>query len=255
MRSRVLQLVDRTLLVAVLRRDDAQLELGGLLPAARQIGTMLAMLDLVFRYRALQREDAGLLHIVLLEELLVRLQLLVLQCDGAVLGGELRGKGRRFGLRLANLSTQGRGLALDRVAPRAEERALALENLPDARLALAPPDVGGETGLRRKAGLRPQARLLGALGDELDREQIQRGIHFHVFEHDQRLALLHDIAVAHADLAHDAAFLVLHHLAVEIDLDERGSHDRARKRCDDRPAAKGDDARCDDQQARAHQAP
>src|SRR5258708_4494987 len=253
-RRGVLQLVDGALPVGVLCRDDAQLELGSFLPRARKLGAVLAVTRLVFRNRALQRQHADLLYVVLLQEVFVRLELLLLQRDGAVVGGELGADGLDSGAAFVDLRAQRGDLALDRFAARAEQRTLALEDFRHPRLALAAEHVGREWHLLPIGRFGGEPRRPGALGDELDAQKIERGVDSYVLDHDQGLALLHAVAVARADLTHDAAFLVLHHLAVEIDLDEGRGNDRAGQRRERGPAAQRDDAGQENEQTRADQA-
>ena len=112
--------------------------------------------------------------------------------------------------------------------------------------------AGNFSSPRRLGGEPRHAR---ALGVELRAQQVEGGVHAHVLDDDQRLALLHARAVAHQDLAHDAAFLVLHHLAVQVHLDEALRDHRARERREHRPAADADHADPDHRQAREQQAP
>ena len=213
LRGRFLHLVGRGLHVGVAHGEDAELELGGALARLGELGAALAVPRLVLGDRALQGEEARLLHVALLEQALVRRQLLLLQLERALLGGDLLGE--RLGLlhRLADLLAQHRDLAVERLAPGAEQRLFAgLEFLLQQVLRKRRP--------RRERALGLEPRRLGALGVELGAQQVELGVDAHVVEQHQLLALVHAVAVAHADRAHDAAFLVLHHLAVEVDLDE-----------------------------------
>src|SRR5207244_13258556 len=108
----------------------------GRLPRAGKLRAVLAVTGLVLGHRALQREHAGLLDVVLLQEVFVRLELLLLQVDGALFGGDLRADRLDLGDRLADLRAQRRHLAFDRLATRAEQRALALQDFRHAGFAL-----------------------------------------------------------------------------------------------------------------------
>jgi hypothetical protein len=68
-------------------------------------------------------------------------------------------------------------------------------------------------------------------------------------ETDQHLAGLHDVAVLHAQLVDDAAFEVLHGLAVALDADEARRNRRAGERGKGRPAAKAQTKHEKDQEA------
>ena len=79
------------------------------------------------------------------------------------------------------------------------------------------------------------AGALGAqlLGIDLLAQQVERGIAAHVADHQQRIAAAHVLALAHQQLAHDAAFLVLHRLAAQLGLHLAGRDHGAGQR---RPA-------------------
>jgi DNA ligase D-like protein (predicted polymerase) len=170
---------------------------------------------------------------------------------GAALGGDLVVQRRGLLAALAHLPAQQRDLALHRRPARLEQRALALERLGDPALAFAPQNVGREGGPRGVRRLGEEARRPGALGDQLGAQLVHGRIHADILDDHQRLSLPHLLAVAHADLAHDAAFQVLHHLAVQVDLDEALRDDGARQRRERRPEGEAGDPRRNDEQARA----
>ena len=65
---------------------------------------------------------------------------------------------------------------------------------------------------------------------QLIEQQAELGVVAHVADDDQRLARAHDVAVAHENLANDAAFLVLHGLAIQLHLELARRDDRAGER-------------------------
>ena len=81
--------------------------------------------------------------------------------------------------------------------------------------------IAARIGLRRGAG------FAHAGGEQLVVQLRQLGLAAQVGDHQERLARLHALTVAHQDFAHDAAFLVLHGLAVQLDLRGGRRHHRA----------------------------
>ena len=108
----------------------------------------------------------------------------------------------------------------------------------------------GKARLERR--FRPGARLADALRAELPLQHTQLGAAPHVADDHQRIAGAHRLAVTHQDLAHDAAFLVLDRLAVELDLDLRRRDDRTgeRRRRRPEPAERQDDGERQDRPQR-----
>ncbi len=78
-----------------------------------------------------------------------------------------------------------------------------------------------------------RASVADALGVQLVEQQAELGVVAHVADDDQRLARPHLLAIAHQDLAHDAAFLMLHGLAIQLDLQLARSDDRTGQRRND----------------------
>src|SRR5688572_14352571 len=246
-RARLFQLVGRGLHVGVAHGQDAELELGGALARLGELGAPLAVPRLVFGDRALQGEQARALHVALGEEPLVGLELFLLQLERARLGGDLQLE--RLGLLpgLADLPAQHLDLAVERLPARTEQRLFA-------RAEFVFQQVLGEHRARGERALGLEARGLGALGVELRAQEVELRVDAHVVEQYQLLALRDAVAVAHAHGAHDAAFLVLHHLAVEVDLDEARGDDRAGKRRPEPPQAHGERADHDHREAAADDA-
>jgi hypothetical protein len=100
------------------------------------------------------------------------------------------------------------------------------------------------------------ARVASALGRELVEHETELGVVAHVVDHDQGLAGADVIAVAREDLAHDAAFLVLHRLVIELGLELADGDDGAGERRGVRPDAdRAADERDRDQRAPDFAAP
>ena len=139
---------------------------------------------------------------------------------------------QRGGLRarVADLRLEGSDVLVERAPPRVEQRLLALRVF--GRV------LGCDTEADSSSCFRRGARLAHELGAQPVLQQAELGIAAHVADHDERLAGTHLLPVAHQDLAHDAALLVLHGLAVELDLDLRRGDDGARQRRGRRPTAR-----------------
>ena len=110
-----------------------------------------------------------------------------------------------------------------------EESGLARNELGHTLLGAALGELPrkGDVGCEELLG--PKPCRLGQLRIQLCRDQVLTRVHPHIAQDEQRLPRLHPAAVAHEDFAHDAALLVLHRLAVHVDLDEAGGDDGTRK--------------------------
>ena len=108
-------------------------------------------------------------------------------------------------------------MLIERTATCRELRTFALDVFGHAR-------VGGEWSvveLARQSSLGVHTRVTRPLGAQLILEQGQLRIAAYVVHHDQHVTGTHLLAIAHLDLAHDAAFTVLHGLALKLHLDAR----------------------------------
>ncbi len=151
--------------------------------------------------------------------------------------------------RLAHLRCSASSLLVERAASRGELLALTHQVL-------------GACGSLASCGskLNSFASVVSALtrawrtrsATELVFEQAELGIAAYVVDHHEHVAGAHLLPVAHADFAHDAAFAVLHGLALELHLDARGGDHRARDRRERRPADHQRD--CDHGQRNQHDA-
>jgi len=217
-------------------RLGAQLEVGDLLPRPRELRLVLAAARLELGDAPLQAEEPRLRHVALREQRLVRRLLLALQLDRRGVGCELFLACADLALGFPDLGAEERDLVVERLAARAEERRLALQHLGHARIARARLELAWKRDLRRPALLGGEAGALGELHVELRLDELVAGVDADVLEHDQRLACLHLRPIANQDFPDDAALLVLHGLAVHVDLHHAGGDRRAAERGEGRPA-------------------
>jgi len=214
------QLVGGLALVLVARLRDARVQLPDALARRGEVAAGLADAAAVVGGGALEREHARAVDEALSCELVVDLQFLDRELRRGLAGRDLAFERRGLGVRVADLRLERGDLLVEGAPARSEECALARRVL------------GGRFFLRRRKARRERgfgggASLADELGAQLVALEAERRIAAHVAHDDERLASADFLAVAHQDLAHDAAFLVLHRLAVELDLHLR--------RCDDRP--------------------
>ncbi len=154
---------------------------------------------------------------------------------------------------VALLAQQG-GVARQGIASRSEQRAFLAELLGQTHVGRRGREQFSREGNRRQRGLLGlEPRDARALRIDAVFKPVQVGIDRHVAEDEQGLAGCDMLAVAHPDLAHDAAFGVLHRAAVLIDLDEPGCDHRRCERRQRQPGRSRDDAEREYEQARAHQ--
>jgi hypothetical protein len=147
---------------------------------------------------------------------------------GGVEAGRERG---RLRLSLANLLVQRGDLLVERAAVGVEEGALARDVL--GGLGVAQLGRHDDRRRQRRLGARPRtARLRSAQRVLLQREL---GVGAQVADDEERIAGADALPFADEDLADDAAFLVLHGLAVQLDLDLRRCDHRAGDRRGPRP--------------------
>ena len=234
-------------------REDAELELGGALARLGELGAALAVARLVLRDRALQREQARLLHVALLEQPLVRRQLVLLQLERALLGARSARRAPSPPPPVSRICLRSTAIWLSSASRRARNSAVSRRSRRPCSPALQ--QVGRKRRLRRERALGLQPRRLGALGIELGAQQVERA---------RRRARRRARTSSWPWLtrspsrtricSHDAAFLVLHHLAVEVDLDEARRDDRAGERRRRPPRRRGHERAADDQQPGAHDA-
>jgi hypothetical protein len=91
-------------------------------------------------------------------------------------------------------------------------------------------DIAAGQQLRRKSyvvgviALGGEAGILRQRGVELLAEQVRIGLRLHRLQPEQDLALLDRLRLAHQDLPHDAAFEMLHRLALALDRDPPRRH-------------------------------
>ena len=164
------------LLVGVLRGDDAQLELGGALARLRELGAVLAVASpRTPPPRAAASGRASSARSPARSSSLIRLELLLLQLERALLGGDLRRRAPPPRARVSPICRRSSAIWLStRLAPRAEERPLALEDLGRPSDRPRAGDVRRESRLRGVGALGLQPRRLGALGVELGAQQVER---------------------------------------------------------------------------------
>jgi hypothetical protein len=153
------------------------------------------------------------------------------------------------------LGAHQRGAAVQRLALGLEQRALLGQGLLDPRvLAGRLQQVVGKAQLRGQPllGLQPDQR------DALDLhpvvEPVAVGLHPHVAQDQHRVAGLDVLAVAHQDLAHRAAFEVLHRPPVEVDLHHGRRHHRHGQRREAHPQGDGQQGPSHDPASCAHEA-
>ena len=180
--------------------------------------------------RAAACMQARLLHVALLEQPLVRRQLLLLQLERALLGGDLLGE--RLGLLhgLAGSACAAPRSGVSSASRRARNSASRAQDLGHLGRP-ARQQVLRERRLRRRSARSASRRAaLARSASSCVRSRSSCASMRTSSSTTSSWPCLHPVAVAHADRAHDAAFLVLHHLAVEVDLDEAGRDDRAGER-------------------------
>jgi hypothetical protein len=83
-------------------------------------------------------------------------------------------------------------------------------------------------------------RAPGELAVELVEHQLDARLDLDVLEDDERVARLHAAAVAHQDVADDAALLVLDRAAIHVHLHRAGRDHRAAHRRERRPDGDGE---------------
>jgi len=115
---------------------------------------------LVFRDRALEREQPGLLHVPLLQQALIGREFLLLQLERPFLRRDLLRECARLLHRLLDLALENLDLSVERFASRTEQRLFALDEFPLLQIL-------GEIRPRRERALGLEAGHLGALGLEL----------------------------------------------------------------------------------------
>src|SRR3954454_18712292 len=96
-------------------------------------------------------------------------------------------------------------------------------------------EIGGRNEARLQRGLDFAAGAADAGGAKLLLKETQLGIAAHVAHHHEGLTCAHPLSIAHQDFADDAAFLMLHGLAVQFDFDLTVRYDGARQRGSRRP--------------------
>jgi hypothetical protein len=129
-------------------------------------------------------------------------------------------------LRVAHLRLQRGDLFVEHAPPCRKEGALAKPELRSGRRLR---HVRGIADVDRECGLGRRPCPADLLAMELVLHELQCSVVAHVADHEQRLAGPYLLTVADEDLAHDAAFLVLHGLPIELDLELRRRNHRTRR--------------------------
>src|SRR6185503_2243437 len=255
-RRGALDLIARHLDVVVLDGLHLQIGLHQSLRGARELRAPLLELARVVEHHRLELHDPHGGEVASLDELPVGVELAVLQGQRALRLGDLAAQGRDLVLDLLPLRLHQSQLAPQGVATRLEEGRLLHDGFVDAGITAGDgPQIAGEDEGRRQ-------RLLGlvpdegrALGIDPVGDAVAVGVHADVAQNEDRLPGFHALAVAHQDLAHDAALEVLDWAAIELDADDGGGHDGHGEGGNGHPDADGHDGAEDDPPAEPDQAP
>ncbi len=233
LRGRFAGLVGRELLILVARLRDARMQLAHALLRRRQVALRFGKTTAIVGLVALQLQESRTLHVTLAYELLVDLELV---------GRELRGGRGRFDLlrqrrclrtRIARLRCRGR-----RSARRAYGGAPGIARFHARRRRLLRASRQDRPAARTSQRARPQRKLARCVcvPRAADREAWLSSASLRTSPtYDQRLSRADHVAVAHENLANDAAFLVLNGLAIQLYLELAGSDDCAGERRGDHP--------------------
>ena len=232
LRGRLAGLVGRVLLILVARLRDARLQLARALLGRRQVALRFGETTAIVGLVALQLQQPRALHVALAHELLVDLQLVRRELRGGCGRFDLLRQRRCLRTRIARLRFEGGDLLVERAASRLEQRCLAREVVARSRRL---GEIGRQLELRSERGFRGRARVANAFRAQLIAKQAELGVVANVADDDQRLSRPDHVAVAHENLANDAAFLVLNGLAIQLDLELAGSDDCAGQRRGDHP--------------------
>jgi hypothetical protein len=185
---------------------------------------------------ALQLEQLGLAGETLLVELADVPELLADQSELLRLGLDLAFDADDLLAVLGDPLLENRNLAGQRLASGLEDVGLSFDDL--ARLGIAAPlqQAGGKTDLGQAVALGLETGLQRVGHHPAAVQELQAGPRRGVVEADQDLSGRDLLALAHQDLADDAALQVLHRLAVAVDADHAGRDGRALQGRQRRPA-------------------
>ncbi len=239
---------DRLLAVLVLLVGDAQLELGDLLPQLRLGAEQGGLFAAVLGDAPPQGEDADLVDVLLGKEHQLGVELLLQGADDLRFGLEPAVNAPVLLLDLVDLLAeqagavaQGLAAGVEHLLRRGQQVLVVVDR--DAAVIGRPVDAGGEVDLGVEAG------LLEAGDGHLQEHLVAGGDDPRTVEHQQRLAGLDPIAVAHQDGLDDPPFKVLDGLPFGIDAHLAGGDHRPGdfRKGDPGPADAEEDQ--DDQQA------
>ena len=205
-------------------------------------------------FAALQGEQPGLAFQALLKQHQHGVGFLTDEPQLEVLGADLTLEADDLLVELGNALAEHRDLAGQGLAPGVEDAALAVDHGDHLGVGEFGQQPVREHHRVEAVALGGQPRLEGGGGAAAAAQQAQGGAGLGIVEPEQHLAGNHLVAVPNQDLADDAAFEMLHGLALARDADHAGRDGGAFQGRHGRPAAEAAEEQGQDHQAGGHRA-